>query len=100
MFTLSIRYKELYEHTRVLPIPRAIEDHNYYMNKVDIANQLQDRFSTQQRGVKPWRPLFYSLLDTTIINDFCISKYQRKAKLGSTKYKVLNEHQAFWESLE
>jgi hypothetical protein len=51
--------KGLYEHTRLLPIPGPIDDYNHHMGGVDIANQLRAGFSTQQRGVKPWRPLFY-----------------------------------------
>ena len=52
MFKLPVRYKELYEHTRLLPILGAIEDYNHYIGGVDIADQLRARFSTQQRGVK------------------------------------------------
>jgi len=88
MFTSPVGYKELYEHTRLLPIPSAIDDYNRYIGGVDIANQLQTRFSTQQRGVKPWRPLFYWLLDTAIINAFRLSEHQRKSTLDSAKDKV------------
>jgi len=53
MFTLLIGYKELYEHTRLLPIPSTIDDYNYYIGGVDIVDQLRAGFSTQQRRVKP-----------------------------------------------
>src|SRR5438045_8838180 len=70
------------------------------MGRVDIADQLQAGFSTQQHGVKPWRPLFYWLLDSTIINAFRLSEHQRKSKLGSSeKDKVCSAHQAFHEAL-
>ena len=59
MFCPPLGCKEPYEHTRLLPIPGAINDYNQYMGGVDIADQLRAGFSTQQRGVKPWRPLFY-----------------------------------------
>jgi hypothetical protein len=78
MFSPPLGCKEPYEHTRLLPIPSAIDDYNHYMGGVDIADQLRAGFSTQQRGVKPWRPLFYWLLDSAIINAFCISEHQRK----------------------
>jgi hypothetical protein len=39
-------------NTRLLPIPSAIDDYNYHIGGVDIADQLQAGFSTQQRGVK------------------------------------------------
>jgi hypothetical protein len=59
MFSPPSTCKELYEHTRLLAIPGAIDDYNHYMGRVDIADQLWAGFSTQQRRVKPWRPLFY-----------------------------------------
>jgi hypothetical protein len=99
MFSPPSGCKELYEHTRLLPIPGAINDYNHYMSRVDIADQLQAGFSTQQHRVKPWKPLFYWLLDTTIINAFCLSENQRKAKLGSRKDKVRSAHWAFREAL-
>jgi hypothetical protein len=99
MFSPPAKCKEPYEHTRLLPIPRAIDDYNQHMGGVDIADQLQAGFSTQQRGVKPWRPLFYWLLDTTITNAFCLSEHQRKAKLGRGKDKVRSAHRAFREAL-
>jgi hypothetical protein len=100
MFEPPIGCKEQYEHTRLLPIPGAIDDYNHHMGGVDIADQLRAGFSTQQRGVKPWRPLFYWLLDTTITNAFRISEHQRKAKLGlGAKDRVRSAHRAFRESL-
>ena len=77
-----------------------VDDYNHHMGSVDIADQLQSKFSTQQRGVKPWRALFYWLLDTTIINAFLISEYQCKAKLRlDEKDKVRSAHRTFRESL-
>jgi hypothetical protein len=99
MFSPPLEYKELYKHTRLLPIPGAINDYNHHIDRVDIADQLWAGFSTQQRGLKPWRPLFYWLLDTTIINTFCLSEHKRKAKLDSTKDKVCSTHRAFQEAL-
>lgn len=80
MFYPPLGCKEPYEHNRLLLIPGAIDYYNH-MGGVDIADQLRAGFSTQQRGVKPWRPIFYWLLDTTIINAFSISEHQREAKL-------------------
>jgi hypothetical protein len=98
MFSLPLGCKELYKHTRLLPIPEAIDNYNHFIDEVDIADQLQAGFSIQQHGIKPWRPLFYWLLDTTIVNAFCLSEHQRKAKLGSTKDKVHSVHRAFCEA--
>jgi hypothetical protein len=59
MFNPPAGCKEPYKHIRALPIPGAIDDYNHFMGGVDIADQLHASFSSQQRGVKPWRPLFY-----------------------------------------
>ncbi len=99
MFTPPVGCKEPYEHTRLLPIPSAIDNYNHYMGGVDIADQLRAKFSTQQRGFKPWRPLFYQLLDTAIINSFRLFEHQRKEKLGSGKDKVRSAHRAFRNAL-
>jgi hypothetical protein len=99
MFTPPTRCKESYEHTSLLPIPGAIDDYNHHMGGVDIVDQLRAGFSTQQRGFKPWRLLFYWLLDSAIINAFRLSEHQRKAKLGRAKDKVRSAHRAFRESL-
>jgi hypothetical protein len=47
MFSLPLGCKELYEHTRLLPILEAIDDYNHYIGRVNIANQLRAGFSTQ-----------------------------------------------------
>jgi hypothetical protein len=90
MFTPPIGCKEPYEHTRLLPIPGAIDDYNHHMGGVDIADQLRAGFSTQQRGFKPWRPLFYWLLDSAIINAFHLSEHQRKGNVRSA-YRAFRE---------
>jgi hypothetical protein len=74
------------------------DDYNHFIGGVDIANQLRANFSTQQRGFKPWRPLFYWLLDSTIINAYLLYEHQRKAKL-QTKDKLRSTHRTFRESL-
>jgi Transposase IS4 len=100
MFYPPLKCKEPYEHTRLLPIPGAIDDYNHYMGGVDIADQLRSGFSTQQCGLKPWRPLFYWLLDTTIINAYYLSEHQRKARIHlNTKDKVRSAHRTFREAL-
>ena len=40
MFSPPLGCKEPYEHTRLLPIPGAIDDYNHFMGGVDIADQL------------------------------------------------------------
>jgi hypothetical protein len=53
MFNPLAGCKEPYEHTRIPPIPGAIDNYNHYISGVDVADQLRAGFTTQQRGVKP-----------------------------------------------
>ncbi|KAG9070704.1 hypothetical protein KI688_008243 [Linnemannia hyalina] len=62
-------------HSRaLLPIPKIIDDYNHHMNGVDIADQLRSYYSTQLRTYRAWAPIFFWLLDTTIINAYLINK--------------------------
>ena len=47
---------------KVLPIPEFINDYNYHMGSVNIADQLRSYYTTQQRSRRNWFPLFYWLL--------------------------------------
>ena len=76
-----------------------VDDYNHFIGGVDIANQLRAQFSTQLRGVKRWRPLFYWLLDTTIVNAYIMHERQRIAKLQLAKDKVRSTHRAFRKAL-
>ena len=97
MFSPPSKCKEPYKHTHLLPIPSAIDDYNHHMGGVDIADQLQAGFSTQQHGVKPWRPLFYWLLDSMIINAFWVWEWEHQKK--ALRNKVCSAHRAFHEAL-
>jgi hypothetical protein len=44
------------------------------MGGVDIANQRRSYYFTQLRVCRNWLPLFFWLLDTTIINAFLVSQ--------------------------
>jgi len=35
MFSPPAGCKDLYKHTKILPIPRAIDNYNYYIGSVD-----------------------------------------------------------------
>ena len=60
--------------TKELPIPRLIDDYNYYMGGVDRANQLRASYETHQRCLRSWWPIFFWILDIAIINVYCIAK--------------------------
>ncbi|CAG8805876.1 2702_t:CDS:2, partial [Cetraspora pellucida] len=59
---------------KALPISRVIDDYNHHMGGVDIADQLRGYYGIQLPVRRTWMPLFYWLLDTSIINSYLIFK--------------------------
>jgi hypothetical protein len=57
-----------------LPIPVVIDDYNHFMGGVDIADQLRGYYNTQLSVRRTWMPLFFWLLDTSIINSYLVLK--------------------------
>jgi hypothetical protein len=82
------------EPTKVLAIPKIIDDYNHKMNGVDIADQLRSYRSLQQTSRRTWFPLFFWLLDTTLVNISLLH-----AKLGSTNSKKEFRVSLAWEIL-
>jgi len=70
---------------KILPIPKIINDYNYHIGGVDIADQLCSYYSTQLTVRRMWMPLFFWLIDTLIINSFLICK----------ELKLCNDHKSF-----
>ena len=64
-----------------LRIPRVIDDYNYNMNGVDVADQLRSYYDTHIVTRRNWYPIFFWILDTCIINAFIMSK-----SIASTKH--------------
>lgn len=60
------------ETRKVLPIPEFIDNYNYNIGGVDIADQLRSYYSTQQPSRRNWFQLFYWLLDTSLVNVYRI----------------------------
>lgn len=58
-----------------LEIPRFINDYNYNMGGVDIADQHRAAFKTQRKALRNWLPHWYWILDHTIINAFKLGRY-------------------------
>lgn len=60
-------------HVRAeLEVPRYINDYNYNMGGVDIADQHRQAFKTQRKAMKNWYPSWYWMLDHACINAFKI----------------------------
>ena len=58
-------------------ILKVVDDYNFNMGGVDIANQLRSYYSTQQIVRRNWMPIFFWILDTTIINSYLIARKRR-----------------------
>ena len=75
--------------TKKLLIPRFIDDYNYFMGGVDIADQLKSYYNTQRKHHKNWKPLWHFLFDTTITNCFKLYRHcplSRRIPLPSIWY--------------
>jgi len=83
---------------KLLTIPLMINDFNYHMGGVDIADQLRSYYYTQLPSSRSWLPLFYWLLDTTIVNSYIL--FRMYNPLASHKKFRLELAKALWSSVD
>lgn len=81
--------------TRILALPTAAVDYNLFMGGVDIADQRRSYFTTQVRVARTWFPLFFWLLDTSIINAFLIAQ----GHIGGRKDTLYTSQRQFHKSI-
>jgi len=77
-----------------MPTPKLAIDYNNKMNSVDIANQYRRYYSTQLRVAGVWMPVFFWLLDTTVINAWTLAKCSSPRSPTGTP-SVLHNHPNF-----
>lgn len=63
-----------------MPIPRIINDYNFHMGGVDIANQHRAAYETHMRAYRSWWPLWNWILDTATINAWKIQCVRRTGR--------------------
>jgi len=80
---------------RELAVPTATADNNLYMGRVDIADQRRSYYFTQLQVVRTWMPIFFWLLDTTIINSFLLASQT----MSSDRNPQWSVHSKFRERL-
>ena len=56
------------------PTPKIAIDYNNKMNSIDLADQYRSYYATQLRVSRVCMPLFFWLLDMTIINAWILAK--------------------------
>ena len=57
-----------------VPIPVITNDYNQYKVGVDVADQYRSYYFTQLKCLRNWPPIFYWLLDTTVINSYLLAR--------------------------
>ncbi len=72
-----------------LEIPRYIDEYNYNMGGVDIADQHRAAFKTQRKALRNWLPYWYWMIDHAIINAFKIGVH------APGKYWTNRQHRDF-----
>jgi len=76
-----------------LRIPLAIDQYNHYMGGVDVADQLRKNMTVHRPWeARTWRPLWYYILDTCLVNSYLIYK-------GNSEDMSNRAHRGFRETL-
>ena len=66
--------KKYFSSKLALPVTRPIDDYNYNMNGVDMADQFREDLTIGQATVRAWLVYWFWLLDHTIINSYILWK--------------------------
>jgi len=78
-----------------VPIPAITDDYNHYKVGEDVADQYRSYYFTQLKCLRNSPPIFYWLLDTTVINTYLLLRH-----LPSSSYaQHLGSSHLVWESL-
>ena len=65
--------QKMKDGTRItVACPEAVQKYNTYMGGVDIADQMRKSYSCKRRSQKWWLPLFYFLVDISVVNSHII----------------------------
>ena len=73
---------------KILEIPKIIDDYNHQMGGVDIADQLRGYYNCQLTVHRTWFPLFFWLLDTTLVNCFKLYCKVTDWKVASREFRL------------
>ena len=76
----TIRKRFSNEPRKELPIPVFIDDYNFNIGGVNIANQNRQPYDTQRRCRRVWKPLLYWILDQAIVNAYHLAKLKQVKK--------------------
>jgi hypothetical protein len=82
-----------------LPVIRAIDDYNYNMNGVDIADQLREEYSIQQITTRYWMVYMFWLVDCAIINAFILWRKEAQEMVVGRQNEYMRSQRLFRESI-
>jgi hypothetical protein len=82
-----------------LPVILPIDDYNYNMNGVDIADQLRAEMSTYRITRRSWFPYWFWLLDTTIVNAFLLWHWEMENRCVGRALEHERSQRVFREAL-
>jgi hypothetical protein len=72
--TVEVERRQKDGSLKMKTCPKAMADYGKYMGGVDTANQLRRYYERDRRSKKWWHRIFYSLLETTIVNSWICYK--------------------------
>ena len=81
------------ESIKTLSISKSIDLYNYYMNEMNVTNQLRNYYDIQEFCSKTWKSFWHFLLDTTITNSYKIINITEKRSYA--KLKQNSAHKVF-----
>ena len=79
------------------PIPRYIDEYNYNMGGVDIADQHRGAYKTQRKANRVWVPLFYWMIDSAVVNAYKTGVFAPGKIWSRREYRVFREE--LWQEL-
>ena len=80
-----------------LEIPRYIDEYNFNMGGVDIADQHRQAYSTQRKSMRNWLPKCYWMIDHACINAFKIGVHAPGGHWGKKQHQAFRE--LLWQEL-
>jgi hypothetical protein len=75
--------------TKKMHIPRFIDDYNYHMGGVDIANQYRESYETHRTSWRNWICIFSWIIDQAIINTYRVM-YTHQLEQGIKPHKIIS----------
>jgi hypothetical protein len=94
-----VEARKFYSSKLALPVIRAIDDYNYNMNGVNIADQLREEYSIAQITVRSWLVYLFWLFDCAIINSFILWRTEIEQMVVGRKDEHMRLQRVYREAI-